>query len=138
MATAATRFAEFASSLSYDEIPADVAEAAKLHFLDVFGCALASHAVGLAGEGRDLMSDQGGRGDATAIGIGERVPAPSAAFANGMLSHGLDFDDTHSDSMTHVSAVVGPATLAAAELHGTSGRDLVTALVAGSEIVTRI
>jgi 2-methylcitrate dehydratase PrpD len=55
-----------------------------------------------------------------------------------MLSHGLDYDDTHSDSMTHVSAVVGPASVAAAEARGADGRELVVSLVAGSEIVTRL
>jgi 2-methylcitrate dehydratase PrpD len=138
MPTAATRFADFATSLSYDDIPGDVSEAAKLHLLDTIGCALAAQGVGLAGEGRDFMADQGGRGEATAIGLADRMPAAAAAFANGMLAHGLDFDDTHSDSMTHVTAVIAPAALAAAEAQGAAGEDLVTALVAGSEIVTRI
>ncbi len=46
------------------------------------------------------------------IGRDARLPAPDAAFANAMLCHGLDFDDTHSDSVTHVATVVGPAALA--------------------------
>ena len=53
-------------------------------------------------------------------------------------AHGLDFDDTHPDSLAHVGAVVGPASLAAAEASGADGRDLLTAIVAGNEIVTRI
>jgi 2-methylcitrate dehydratase PrpD len=138
MPTPAQRFADFAVSLSYEDIPAETAEAAKLHLVDTLGCALAAHAVGLAGEGRDLVAKQGGTPEATVIGLDSGLPATSAAFANGMLSHGLDYDDTHSDSMTHVSAVVGPAALAAAEARRADGRELVVALVAGSEIVTRI
>ena len=138
MPTPAQRLAEFAVSLSYDAIPPDTIEAAKLHLLDTVGCALAAHAVGLAGEGGDMMAAQGGCAEATVIGLEERLPAAAAAFSNAMLSHGLDFDDTHSDSMTHVSAVVGPASVAAAEARGATGRELVVALVAGSEIVTRI
>jgi 2-methylcitrate dehydratase PrpD len=55
-----------------------------------------------------------------------------------MLCHGLDFDDTHSDSVSHVSTVVVPAALAVAETHGAGGRELLTAIVAGNEIVARI
>jgi len=138
MATGARRFADFAVALSYEDIPAETLEAGKLHFLDTIGCGLAAHAVGLASEGRDMMVAQGGASDATVIGSEERLPTAAAAFANGMLAHALDFDDTHSDSMTHVSSVVGPAALAVAEERGASGRELLVAMVAGNEIVTRI
>jgi 2-methylcitrate dehydratase PrpD len=138
MPTAAERFADFATSLSDEAIPDSVAEAAKLHLLDTLGCAVASYAIGIGTEGQQIMARQGGHPEATVLGVDQRLPAGSAAFANGMLSHGLDYDDTHSDSMTHVTAVVGPASLAAAEARGMGGRDLVAALVAGSEVVTRV
>ena len=76
--------------------------------------------------------------EATVIGLDARLPAPNAAFANAMLCHGLDFDDTHSDSVAHVSTVVVPAAAALAEARGASGRELLTAIIAGNEIVTRI
>ncbi len=66
------------------------------------------------------------------------MPAANAAFANAMLCHGLDFDDTHSGSVSHVSTVVCPAAWAVAEATGASGRDLITAIVVGNEIVTRV
>jgi 2-methylcitrate dehydratase PrpD len=72
------------------------------------------------------------------MGSEARLPAPNAAFANAMLCHGLDFDDTHSDSVSHVSTVVAPAALAAAEAAGTSGRDALAAMVAGNEITCRV
>ena len=55
-----------------------------------------------------------------------------------MLCHGLDFDDTHADSICHVGVVVSPAAVAVAEAAGSNGRELLLALVAGSEIITRI
>jgi 2-methylcitrate dehydratase PrpD len=55
-----------------------------------------------------------------------------------MLCHGLDFDDTHSDSVAHVSTVVCPASLAAGEANGASGRDVLAAIVGGNEVVTRV
>jgi 2-methylcitrate dehydratase PrpD len=138
MAAAAERFARFALELDLDAVPPDVVDAAKLHVLDVLGCGVAAHGLGIATEARTTMAELGGEAEAAVIGLDEAVPAPSAAFANAMLCHGLDFDDTHSDSVSHVSTVVAPAALAVAETQGAGGRELLTAIVAGNEIVTRI
>ena len=138
MRTAAQRCTEFTTSLRFEDIPADVVEAAKYHLLDTLGCGLAAHALGVATEGRTVMAELGGDGQATVIGLDGGLPAPNAAFANGMLCHGLDFDDTHSDSVSHVSVVTCPVALAAGEAAGASGREVLTAIVAGNEVVTRI
>lgn len=135
---AAERLAGFTSVLTLDAIPAEVAEAAKLHLLDTLGCGLAAHGMDVAGEGRQAMAELGGEPQATVIGLDERLPGPNAAFANAMLCHGLDFDDTHSDSVSHVSTVTCPASLAAAEQAGASGAEALAAIVAGNEVVTRL
>ena len=136
--TAAQRFASWTAGLSLDAIPAEVRTAAKLHFLDALGCGLAAHGLGIATAGRDAACESGVLPQASVIGIAARLPAPQAAFANGMLCHGLDFDDTHSDAVCHVSAVMAPAAMAAAESRRANGAELLTALVAGNEIVARI
>jgi 2-methylcitrate dehydratase PrpD len=136
--TAAERFATWALELDLDAVPPPVVEAAKLHVLDVVGCGLAAHGLDVATEGRSTMAELGGEPDASVIGLDTALPAANAAFANAMLCHGLDFDDTHSDSVSHISTVVVPAALALAEARGTSGRELLTAVIAGNEIVTRI
>ena len=136
--TAAERIATWADGLTLERIPAHVARAAKLHFLDALGCGFAAHALGIATAGRDTMRESGGGEEASMIGIAERLPAPQAAFANGMLCHGLDFDDTHTDAVCHVSAVMAPAALAAAEARAASGAELLVALVAGNETIVRI
>src|SRR5262249_51715604 len=75
---------------------------------------------------------------ASVIGLDAALPAANAAFANAMVCHGLDFDDTHSDSVAHVSVVVTPASIAAGEANGASGREGLTAIVGGNEGVTRV
>lgn len=80
----------------------------------------------------------GGRGESSVVGTSLRVSAPAAALANGALAHGLDFDDTHTPSITHASAVVLPAALALAEARGLSGAEMLTAAVAGYETITRL
>jgi 2-methylcitrate dehydratase PrpD len=138
MSTAAERIASFSTTIDYDDIPAPVIDAAKLHVLDTLGCGLAASALGIATEGRTAMTELGGDPQASVIGHGATVPAASAAFANAMLCHGLDYDDTHSDSVAHVSTVVAPVAAAVGEADGVDGRELLTAIVAGNEIVTRI
>jgi 2-methylcitrate dehydratase PrpD len=137
-AAAATRLAAFALELEYDDIPAPVIAAAKRHLLDALGCGLAAVGLREGGAGAVVAQDLGGVAEATLIGGSDRVPAPSAALANGILIHALDFDDTHDESVAHVSAVVVPATLAVAEALGAGGRDVLVALVAANEVVTRI
>jgi 2-methylcitrate dehydratase PrpD len=61
-----------------------------------------------------------------------------AALLNGALGHSLDFDDTHADSSLHPSAPVVPAAFAVGELTGASGRDVLTAIVAGYEVCCRL
>jgi 2-methylcitrate dehydratase PrpD len=135
---AAQRLAEWTGALSYEDIPPDVVETAKLHLLDTIGCGLAAHALGVATEGRTAMAELGGLEQASVIGLDGALPTPNAAFANAMLCHGLDFDDTHSDSVAHVSVVVCPASLAAGEAAGAGGREVLAAIVGGNEVVTRV
>ena len=113
--------AEWATGLDARRRPGGGGEHAKLHVLDTLGCGLAAHASGVAREGRATMGELGGEPEATVIGSTARLPAANAAFANAMLCHGLDFDDTHSDSVSHVSTVIAPASLAAAEQLGAAG-----------------
>jgi 2-methylcitrate dehydratase PrpD len=136
--TAAQTIAEWTTSLTPDDVPQEVLEHAKLHFLDAIGCGFAASALGVATEGRTAMAELGGEPHASVVGLDVALPAPNAAFANGMLCHGLDYDDTHSDSVSHVSVVVCPAALATAEAQGSSGAELLTAIVAGNEVVTRV
>lgn len=140
--TAAQRIAEWVSALRHPDIPTEVIAAAKLHALDTIGVGIA--AAVLPGEARTaraavaLFTQTGGREESSIIGQHRRVTAASAAFANGSLEHSLDFDDIDTDSRVHASTIVTPTALAMAERTGATGMELVTALVAGNEIATRI
>src|SRR5262245_28513658 len=96
---AARTIATWATALELDDVPEAVRTHAKLHVLDTIGCGLAAHATGIAYEGRAVMGELGGTPEATVIGSRSRLPAANAAFANAMLCHGLDYGDTHSDSV---------------------------------------
>ena len=66
------------------------------------------------------------------------MTAAQAAFANGVLAHSLDYDDTHLPSVLHPSASVVPAALAAAEHAGASGEQVVRAVAVGLEVAVRL
>ncbi|HKA11282.1 MAG TPA: MmgE/PrpD family protein [Candidatus Dormibacteraeota bacterium] len=123
--------------LRLGDIPAGVRRTACRHVLDALGCGLGARRLGEAEPALRVAAGLGGSRQATLIG-GGRVAAPNAALGNGALIHALDFDDTHADGLVHMTAAVLPAALAAAEEQGASGAELLTALVAGFEVVTRL
>ena len=138
MDTAAERFAAFSSSLTVERIPDPVLDSAKLHILDALGCGLAAHALDTAPAAREAMIETGSIGPATAIGVTYGLPPADAALVNGVTCHALDYDDTHTGAVAHVSVAVLPAALAVAQSEGADGADLLAAVVAGNEIVARL
>lgn len=133
--TAAETFAEWALSLSADDIPGDVRAAACRHLLDGVGCAIAAARTDAAPYALALVD---GVDDATVIGTAARASVPRAAFANGVLIHALDFDDTHAPALVHSTAAVLPAAFATGEFVGASGAEVLAAAIGGYEVVNRL
>jgi 2-methylcitrate dehydratase PrpD len=130
--------ARFAHDLRAEAIPAQVRERAKHLILDATGIALASGRYDFAHKAATAISGLGGEGPVPVIGLPLRLPARDAALLNGILVHGLDFDDTHTGGVIHATASLWPATLSAAHMRGASGADLLTAYIAGVEAATRL
>lgn len=138
MGSWAESFAEFTQRLSFEAIPRQVIENVKLRCLDILGIALASTVQDFAPSVLDMTERWGGGGECTVLGTKLTASPPLAILANGSLAHGLDYDDTHTASITHASAVVVPTALALGESLGLDGRSVLTAAVAGYEAITRI
>jgi 2-methylcitrate dehydratase PrpD len=130
--------AEKASALRYNELPAPVRELARQCVLDCLGVALAGAGDPLVRILLDEMTDAGGAPQASVIGQSARLPALSAALVNGAAAHALDYDDVHMAMPGHPSVSVLPGLLTLAELKGSSGREVITAFVAGYETACRI
>lgn len=129
------------ATTSFEQLPAAAMRAAKLSLLDAIGVTLGASGIGEGCRGFvDLARDDGGKAQSTIIGFGNvKVAASAAAFANGAMAHALDFEDSHDASLTHPNAATIPAALAMAEaLGGASGRDLLTAVATGSDLVCRL
>lgn len=131
--------ADMVASTTYDRIPPDAIEAAKKSVLDTVGVALAGS--GLEPAVRPavaLVEEIGGRAEASLWGQGIQVPAMMAAFANGALAHGLDYDDQTPWGQHSSSSVVPVAWALAERRGGVSGRGLIEAVAVGQDIFARL
>lgn len=136
----ATRaLARHITTLEYDDLPPELVRLTKLCILDTLGVMIG--ATGLSPEARiiaDYTSRQGGHPDCTVLGFGFRTTALMAGMANGSFGHMLDFDDVCVIA-SHISIATVPVALAMAEKSGNvSGRELITAVAAGADVMSRL
>lgn len=134
----AETLAGFAATLVHDAIPAEVRSRAAHHMLDAAGIAVASTRFDFAHKVLAGLQALGGTGEAPVFGLPVRLSPRDAALMNGVLCHGLDYDDTHIAGVIHPTCSVLPATLAAAAMTGASGREMLTAFVIGVETAARL
>ena len=134
----AEELAQFAGAFSTERIPAAVTARAKHLILDAVGIALASTTYDFAHRAMTAIAGLAGSGDAAVIGLPSRLPLRDAALINGILVHGLDFDDTHSGGVIHATASVLPTVLAVGARQRASGREMLAAYVLGVEVAARL
>lgn len=136
--TVAEQLARFVLSLRSSDIPREIVERAKLHILDSIGVALASSRFDFARRALRALDAVAGEGSFPTFGLRRRLPIRDAALLNGILIHGLDFDDTHTSGVLHLSASVLPAVLGIGLERGCSGSEFVSAYIAGIETGSRL
>jgi 2-methylcitrate dehydratase PrpD len=131
--------AAFAANLQFEDIPPAVLRRAEDLLLDWFGSALAGKG-GRPVQAIEWFASQMGPHDGKAeVLIARRATSPLfAAMVNAASSHYAEQDDVHNGSVFHPAAVVFPAALAVAQSIGASGREFLTAAVAGYEVGIRI
>jgi len=131
--------ASFVTETDFADISQKTLANAKMHILDALGVALAGVDQPVAGIALDYCRGLGASSEATIWGTKIKASVSSAAFANGLLAHALDFDDW--DAFIHVghptSMLLGAA-LPLAENIGASGKDLLRAYVLGIEVICKL
>lgn len=131
--------AEFVAGLRYEAIPQEVRDRIKLLMLDSFGCALYGVDLPWSRILLDTLTGLDATRTSAVWGTAQRLSAPHAALVNGTLVQSFELDDVHRQGVLHVGAVTLPALCAVAELRPSlSGRDFLTAAVAGYEIGPRV
>jgi 2-methylcitrate dehydratase PrpD len=134
----ARHLAAFSLNARWAALPLAVQERARLHVLDSLGLALASHAQPFAAPSLAGIVAAGSAGGCSLIGDERRLAARDAALANGLLIHGLDFDDTHLSSIVHPSVASLPSALAVGEHVDAGWEDMLVAYAVGVEAAIRI
>jgi 2-methylcitrate dehydratase PrpD len=140
-ANIAQALAAFVHNLEFDAIPAAVRERAAYLMLDATGIALASTRWDFAHKSLSAvqgLAGSGGGRKCTVLGMPARLPLRDAVLLNGILVHGLDYDDTHVPGVIHATASAFPCALGVGEHLGLSGRAVLTAYVAGIETGARL
>jgi 2-methylcitrate dehydratase PrpD len=115
-----------------------VRDRARLHILDALGLGLASNVYDYGCRAVAGIAAMGATGLCSVLGRAERFEVRDAALLNGILIHGLDFDDTHLASIVHPTATSLPCALSLAESLNASGEALLAAFLAGAETAIRI
>lgn len=137
--TIAAHYARWGLGLQWQDLPSEVVLQAQHLVLDALGIALASSRYPFAQQTLLAVQDlAGSAGPVPVMGMGAHLPARDAALVNGLLIHGLDYDDTHPGSVVHATASVWAAAFSVACQQERSGSDLLLAYVAGMEVACRV
>ena len=138
--TASQSLAGWVTDLRYADIDAATVAYAKELLLDHLGCAARGGTVDTADAVARMLAAIGAdEGSTLTAVVAKRPLRPEwAVFANGVHAHSIELDDTHSASSLHPAVVTIPAALAVAELQGSSGEELLAAMVAGYEVACRL
>jgi 2-methylcitrate dehydratase PrpD len=131
----ALELAKRITALRYEDLPPEAVEWAKVGILDTVGVTLAGSSDPSATIVAGVLSSGG---KSLLLGTPKRTGALDAALVNGTASHALDFDDCNNTLGGHPSAPILPAMFALADEIGATGRDFITAYVAGFETECKI
>lgn len=130
------KLAAFVADSTYESLPASVVERTKTYVLDCLGCGFVGAPQPWAKIVADMAREVSGKGEASMFTLDWQAPVSLAALVNGVMIGG--FESEHIGHVSHPAGTVFPAAFAVAEREHTTGRDFVTALALGYEVVCRI
>lgn len=131
--------AAFAAGLRYEDIPEPVVATMKRCVLDSLGCCLFGTTLPWTQRVQAMAEADGCAPVASIFGTGVKTSVANAVLVNSTAGHAFELDDIHKESILHPGSIALPIALALAEQRGgCSGRELITALVAGYELGIRV
>jgi 2-methylcitrate dehydratase PrpD len=130
--------ADYIATAGARPLPDNVIAKTKHHILDTFAACVSGSRLAAGERAIAYVKTAGGPAQASVIGTGLRASVIDAAFANGMMAHADETDDSHAPSLTHPGCAVVPAALAAAEHFGGSCSVFIRAVAAGYDVGCRV
>jgi 2-methylcitrate dehydratase PrpD len=132
-------FIGFARTFRFEELPAAARERTRLSILDTLAATIAGARGDAVPELVALVAEWGGAPQATVLAGGKKLPLPLAALVNGVAGRAWDLDDVHEQNTCHITVNMVAPVLALAEARGpVDGREFMTAVAVGSEIICRL
>jgi 2-methylcitrate dehydratase PrpD len=122
----------------YEDLPAEAIHWAKVAILDTMGVTVAGSVEPLSKIVKEVLKEEGGRPECTVFGVSTKTSALNAAWANGVLSHALDYDDISNTLGGHPSVPILPPLFALAERQPISGKAFLLAYAVGFETECKI
>lgn len=130
--------AELAIETSRETLTEKARDVAKRLVLDSIACSVAAVDQPACRETLELVRETGGHREATLLAYGGQAAMAQAAFLNSLLIHALDYDDIYPRASLHVCSVLLPCCFAAAQKAGSSGADVLDAIIVGAEVACRL
>jgi 2-methylcitrate dehydratase PrpD len=130
----AVRLADTAAAMSITALPTEVVGICKELIVDQLGLQVRGATLPNVAPVVRLVTAAGGTPECTVVGTGLRTSAPYAAYANGTFGHACQYDDSHQLAW-HPGSCVLPSALAVAERERRTGADLITAVIAGTQVM---
>ena len=134
----ARQIAEYSVELKFGDLPNEVIHEVKRYMYDSIGCAYGGYHTKDLNIIRDIYMEMGGKGDATILGFGDKLPAVNATLINSLMVRALDFNDIYwKDDPSHPSDII-PAAWAVGELINANMKDVIVAIVLAYEFEQRL
>lgn len=133
------KFAQFIVRTNYSSLPKEVIAQAKERIMDTLGAALAGAAHWEYRENFLAACRKLGGGDTAVFTGGKKeFPLARAAMINATFAHVIELDDGHKNAGVHCGAAVVPVALTLGEALGSTGEEIITAVVIGYDLVYRL
>jgi 2-methylcitrate dehydratase PrpD len=138
VSTVTAALAEVLAARKFSDLPGATVHEAKRLVLDHLGVGLAGGQADTGAIAVGFARSLGGPPESTLFGQDARVPAVHAALANAISSHSIELDDVDPEALFHFAPPVVAAARAVAEAEHSSGEELIRAVVAGCETMSRL
>ena len=127
----------------FENFDAETLEKTKYRIIDTVGCLIGGSGDVGNPELVKLLRDDGGKEEATILVHGGKIPAGNAALVNSVMARSFDFEPVSPlvdgvNTPGHVSGTTVPTAISLSEAVDASGKDMITALLAGDDVAARL
>lgn len=131
--------AQFAADLTFADIPPEVIQRMKTSLLDSIGCCLYGITLPWTRHVADMVEQEHSIQAVSIWGTPAKTSWAGAVLVNSTAGHAFELDDIHKESIIHAGSIAAPVVLGYAQNHANiTGKDVLTAMVAGYEVGTRV